>query len=115
MLPQQFRFAVRKNPQFFEEADSLNERHLRLLYVKNDIFVENGLKLAMVVPKRHGGAVVRVKTKRILRALINELSKEQPPVFALPYSVVIFVKGRPQTFEQYKRELSQLLSQLSTQ
>jgi len=112
MLPQPFRFAVRKNPQFFELADSFNERHIRLLYLENDVFTESGLKLAIVVPKRHGGAVVRVKTKRFLRSIVNELSKELPAVFTLPYSVVIFVKGRPQEFAQYKQELEKLLQQL---
>jgi ribonuclease P protein component len=113
MLPPHLRFSVRQTPQFFEQALSYNEHHIRLLYLRNDVFTESGLKLAIVVPKRHGGAVARVKTKRLLRSAINELSKELTAVFALPYSVVIFVKGRPQEHEQYKQELEKLLMLLS--
>ena len=121
MLPSFLRFPLRKNSQFFSEAQSVNERHLRVLYsplsqnaAQDSSSKESGLQLAIIVPKRHGNAVERVKTKRLIRSAINELQKAQSPVFALPYSVVVYVKGQHQDYAQYKQELASALAHLAS-
>ncbi len=112
MLPSLLRFDLRHSPQFFEHALSFQDRHIRFLYLENKKITsqttENKLQTAIIVPKRHGKATDRVKTKRLIRAAINDLSKELSSVFELPYSVVLFVKGSPQEYEQYHQELKKL-------
>jgi len=110
MLPKTIRLNLRQYPDFFADADSLASRRLRILFKEN--FIDRELRLAIIVPKRHGGAVQRVKTKRQLRHASMTVKQEQPKLFTLPYSVALLVRGGPQNYQLYKQEVEQLLSQL---
>lgn len=111
MLPVSLRLDLRDTPDFFSQARSCVQPHLRLLYRQHA--PSTGLQAAVVVSKKHGKAAQRNKTKRWLRNAIIALEKEEPTVFALPYSLVILVKGPPQTYASYDTELRQLLACLA--
>jgi ribonuclease P protein component len=115
MLPSHLRLDLRHFLDFFSQAKNISAPHLRILYQPHltDKQAPPSLQFAVIVPKRHGKAIVRVKTKRRVRHAILTLSKELPAVFALPYSVAVLVKGPPQEYTIYEQELRQLLERLT--
>lgn len=113
MFPSSFRLNLRQESDFFASAHSINGQFLRVLFDQSPPSPSpDRLRLAVIVPKRHGQAVQRNQTKRFIRAATMAIKQEFPAVFDLPYAVVVFVKGKPQTYATYEQELRHLLTQL---
>ena len=113
MFPSPLRLNLRQESDFFTLAHSVNGRFLRVLFNHSPAYPSPArLRFAVIVPKRHGQAVQRNQTKRLIRAATMAIKQEFPAVFDLPYAVVVFVKGKPQTYATYEQELRHLLTQL---
>jgi ribonuclease P protein component len=86
----------------------INGRHVGLAYLKREN--DGGARLAVLAPKRAGGAVNRNRIRRILR----EQARLSTGFQTMPLDIVLYWKGdlSPETRQQARSETRKLLSAL---
>lgn len=101
MLPSPIRLDLRSVPDFFATAKRKSVRGFGLWWTPQLATSADSpalspgslMKLAIIVSKKHGGAVQRVKIKRMWRARLIELWQQYPALFERPQNVVVVPFG----------------------
>jgi len=133
MLPFKWRFLLRQDRNFWRNAGKISSpdvKHIYFLINKSNAFNtkasidqealnQNGdknkdgqIKWAIVVPKRHGRAHQRLKTKRRIRSAINELMMLNQNSFSGSYKIVVITVGQYSETIDYYQEINTLFKKL---
>ncbi len=108
MLPSSLRLDLRAWPEFFTNPKIKKTPHLTFLWQGNPV---QQLQVAVVVKKTFGGAVERVKIRRVIRSAIIRLWKTNPDLFHPSVGVVI-IPRRPVTSQaECEREIASVFTQ----
>lgn len=86
MFPRSLRFPLRQEQEFFREAFLWRGNAIKVYWKKWDV-----PQAAVVVPAFVGGAVVRNRLKRVVRAKLLSLF-QQTAIEGRPIAVVVYVK-----------------------
>ena len=133
MLPFKWRFLLRQDRNFWRNVGKISSsdvKHIYFLINKSNAFntkasidqetlnlngekrKDGQIKWAIVVPKRHGRAHQRLKTKRRIRSAINELMMLNQNSFSGSYKIVVITVGQYSETIDYFQEINTLFKKL---